>query len=79
MAPPYPFPSQVKLVTACCIIHNHIRREHRNDWLFTMHEQGSVDTGEVRNGGVFEDVGIDAGSILRDSIAEQMWSDILGE
>ncbi|KAK1298049.1 hypothetical protein QJS10_CPB14g01595 [Acorus calamus] len=24
-------------------------------------------------------VGIDAGSILRDSIAEQMWSDLLGE
>ncbi|KAI3834534.1 hypothetical protein MKW92_015110, partial [Papaver armeniacum] len=29
--PQYPYESQVKIVLACCIIHNHIRRECIND------------------------------------------------
>lgn len=38
-APPYPFPTQVKLVVAACAIHNYIRGEKRDDWIFRMYEQ----------------------------------------
>ncbi|KAF7151326.1 hypothetical protein RHSIM_Rhsim02G0051100 [Rhododendron simsii] len=37
-APPYPFPTQVKLVVAACAIHNYIRGEKRDDWIFRMYE-----------------------------------------
>nr|DAD35891.1 TPA_asm: hypothetical protein HUJ06_006531 [Nelumbo nucifera] len=37
--PPYPLQTQVKLVVAACAIHNFIRNEKRDDWLFKMYEQ----------------------------------------
>lgn len=37
-APPYPFPTQVKLVVAACAIHNYIRGEKRDDWIFRIYE-----------------------------------------
>ncbi|KAL5726821.1 hypothetical protein ACHQM5_000073 [Ranunculus cassubicifolius] len=39
LPPPYPFESQVKIVLACCILHNHIRRERVNDILFDKEEK----------------------------------------
>lgn len=41
-APPYPLQTQVKLVVAACGIHNYIRREKPDDWLFKMFEQDSL-------------------------------------
>lgn len=41
-APPYPLQTQVKLVVAACGIHNYIRREKPDDWLFKMYEQDSL-------------------------------------
>lgn len=38
-APPYPLQTQVKLVVAACAIHNYIRREKPDDWIFRMYEQ----------------------------------------
>lgn len=38
-APPYPLPTQVKLVVAACAIHNYIRKEKPDDWIFKMYEQ----------------------------------------
>lgn len=38
-APPYPLPTQVKLVVAACAIHNYIRGEKPDDWIFKMYEQ----------------------------------------
>lgn len=38
-APPYPLQTQVKLVVAACALHNYIRREKPDDWLFKMYEQ----------------------------------------
>lgn len=38
-APPYPLQTQVKLVVATCAIHNYIRMEKPDDWLFKMYEQ----------------------------------------
>lgn len=40
-APPYPLPTQVKLVVAACAIHNYIRGEKRDDLIFRMYEQES--------------------------------------
>ncbi|CAL5374168.1 unnamed protein product [Camellia sinensis] len=37
-APPYPLPTQVKLVVAACAIHNYIRGEKPDDWIFRMYE-----------------------------------------
>lgn len=38
-APPYPLPTQVKLVVAACAIHNYIRREKPDDWIFKIYEE----------------------------------------
>ncbi|KAL5751196.1 hypothetical protein ACOSP7_025799 [Xanthoceras sorbifolium] len=38
-APPYPLQTQVKLVVAACALHNYIRREKPDDWIFRMYEQ----------------------------------------
>ncbi|KAA8524970.1 hypothetical protein F0562_011392 [Nyssa sinensis] len=38
-APPYPLPTQVKLVVAACALHNYIRGEKPDDWIFRMYEQ----------------------------------------
>ncbi|KAK2969447.1 hypothetical protein RJ640_011344 [Escallonia rubra] len=38
-APPYPMPTQVKLVVAACALHNYIRGETPDDWIFRMYEQ----------------------------------------
>ncbi|XP_028783182.1 uncharacterized protein LOC114739297 isoform X2 [Neltuma alba] len=37
--PPYPLQTQVKLVVAACALHNYIRMEKPDDWLFKMYEQ----------------------------------------
>ncbi|XP_026386320.1 uncharacterized protein LOC113281723 [Papaver somniferum] len=37
-APLYPLQTQVKLVIATCILHNYIRKEKGEDWLFNMCE-----------------------------------------
>lgn len=41
-APPYPLQTQVKLVVATCAIHNFIRQEKPDDWIFRMYKQGSL-------------------------------------
>ncbi|KAH9801751.1 DDE Tnp4 domain-containing protein [Citrus sinensis] len=41
-APPYPLQTQVKLVVAACALHNYIRREKPDDWLFRMYEQDTL-------------------------------------
>ncbi|KAK4843458.1 hypothetical protein QYF36_008276 [Acer negundo] len=38
-APPYPLQTQVKLVVVACALHNFIRREKPDDWIFRMYEQ----------------------------------------
>ncbi|KAL5704132.1 hypothetical protein ACHQM5_022604 [Ranunculus cassubicifolius] len=43
LAPPYAFPTQRDLVIAACVLHNFIRREERNDWLFRASENGTLE------------------------------------
>ncbi|KAK6142259.1 hypothetical protein DH2020_022607 [Rehmannia glutinosa] len=38
-APSYPLATQVKLVVATCALHNYIRIENPDDWIFKMYEQ----------------------------------------
>lgn len=40
-APPYPLQTQVKLVVAACAIHNYIRKEKPDDWIFKKYERDS--------------------------------------
>lgn len=40
-APSYPLQTQVKLVVAACVLHNYIRREKPDDWIFKMYENAS--------------------------------------
>ncbi|XP_026399632.1 putative nuclease HARBI1 [Papaver somniferum] len=79
--PQYPYESQVKIVLACCIIHNHIRRECIND-LFLDGED--VTTVPETDAGIPEDNNEgarlgrnrdrDLASELRTSIADAIWN-----
>ncbi|KAK4752557.1 hypothetical protein SAY87_021355 [Trapa incisa] len=40
--PSYPLQTQVKLVVATCAIHNFIRQEKPDDWIFRMYKQESL-------------------------------------
>ncbi|XP_044321229.1 putative nuclease HARBI1 [Triticum aestivum] len=39
---PYPYKTQVKIVMACCIIHNFIRKVNHHDELFELYEHGEA-------------------------------------
>ncbi|XP_068308772.1 protein ALP1-like [Pyrus communis] len=41
-APPYPLQTQVKLVVAACALHNFIREEKPDDWIFKMYEKDTI-------------------------------------
>ncbi|XP_038724746.1 putative nuclease HARBI1 [Tripterygium wilfordii] len=92
-APPYPLQTQVKLVVVACALHNFIRMEKPDDWLFKMYEHGAVPQGEesmpplqvepsMHVEMLTEDVPfgkeeLEFTSQLRDSIATEMWDDYI--
>ncbi|KAK4420965.1 hypothetical protein Salat_2047000 [Sesamum alatum] len=41
-APSYPLATQVKLIVAACALHNYIRSEQPDDWIFKMYEQEAL-------------------------------------
>jgi hypothetical protein len=45
-APSYPLQTQVKLVMATCALHNYIRKEKPDDWIFKMYEKDTSFTTE---------------------------------
>ncbi|PNY17385.1 hypothetical protein L195_g014127, partial [Trifolium pratense] len=45
-APSYPLQTQVKLVVAACALHNYIRGEKPDDWIFKMYEKDTSFTTE---------------------------------
>ncbi|KAL0354215.1 UNVERIFIED_CONTAM: hypothetical protein Sangu_1002800 [Sesamum angustifolium] len=83
LAPQYAFHTQRDIVIAACVIHNHIRREEKNDWLFNSIEGGMSE----------ESYGLDEQPDLqspfsihehmatsrRDSIASAMWNDFMNK
>ncbi|XP_034692549.1 uncharacterized protein LOC117919450 [Vitis riparia] len=83
LAPQYAFHIQRDIVIAACVIHNHIRREERNDWLFTGVEGRTVeefpDYDDQPDMQLTTSIQEQIASSLRDSIAAAMWSDFINK
>ncbi|KAJ4959429.1 hypothetical protein NE237_026540 [Protea cynaroides] len=90
--PPYPLQTQVKLVIAACAIHNYIRQENSDDWLFKMHEEESephvepmmqveidplISTETPAVDIVCDEEQLEMASQVRDSIAAELWNDYM--
>ncbi|CAN6714445.1 unnamed protein product [Malus baccata var. baccata] len=90
-APPYPLQTQVKLVVAACALHNFIREEKPDDWIFKMYEKDTILQTEESVPPLavleppimhFEASGFDTEELeftsqMRDSIASEMWDDYI--
>lgn len=83
LAPQYGFHIQRDIVIAACVLHNYIRREERNDWLFA-----SVDGVAVEELPDFDDqtemqlassIQEQIAFSLRESIAAAMWNDFINK
>ncbi|CAK9154796.1 unnamed protein product [Ilex paraguariensis] len=82
LAPQYAFHTQRDIVIAACVIHNHIRREERNDLLFNSVEGGTVDDGlpdldDQPDMLLAASIQEQIASSLRDSITAAMWNDFV--
>lgn len=79
LAPQYAFHIQRDIVIAACVLHNYIRREERNDWLFTSVEGVTVDElpdfDEHLDTQLVSSIEEQVGFSLRESIAAAMWDD----
>lgn len=83
LAPQYAFNTQRDIVIAACVIHNHIRREERNDWLFKDIEGTSVeelpDLDDQPDPQLAFQIQEQSASALRDSITAAMWNDFINK
>lgn len=83
LAPQYAFHTQRDIVIAACVIHNHIRREEKSDWLFKDVEGRYVeelpDLDDNPDPHVAFQVQEQIASALRDSIAAAMWNDFINK
>lgn len=83
IATQYAFHIQRDLVIAACVIHNHIRSEERNDWLFNGVEGFIVeelpDLAEDQTDVQMTSMQEQIASSLRDAIAGEMWNDFLNK
>lgn len=81
LATQYAFHIQRDIVIAACVLHNFIRREERNDWLFKSVEGVIVeelpDYEEQPDVQLFSSIQEQIASSLRESIAAAMWSDFV--
>ncbi|KAK6144993.1 hypothetical protein DH2020_021813 [Rehmannia glutinosa] len=85
LAPQYAFHTQRDIVIAACVIHNHIRSEEKNDWLFNS----SIEVGitDEESPGLDEQPDLQSpfpihdqmASSRRDSIAAAMWNDFMNK
>lgn len=83
VAPQYAFHTQRDIVIASCVIHNHIRREEKNDWLFNSIEDGMMEESlsldeppDLQSPFLIHD---EMASTRRDSIAAAMWNDFINK
>ncbi|KAF9626362.1 hypothetical protein IFM89_032778 [Coptis chinensis] len=83
--PAYPFETQRDIVFAACVLHNYIRLEGKNDWIFTRYENmadenvpseenDQVEVVASRSSARVQRVNQRQASLLRDSIAHDLWS-----
>ncbi|XP_061349564.1 uncharacterized protein LOC133294826 isoform X1 [Gastrolobium bilobum] len=83
LAPQYSFQIQRDIVIAACVLHNFVRREERNDWLFSS--VGGVAVDELSDLDELPDVQLltsiqeQFAFSLRDSIAAAMWDDFFNK
>ncbi|TXG60196.1 hypothetical protein EZV62_014769 [Acer yangbiense] len=82
VAPQYAFHIQRDIVIAACVLHNFIRREERNDWLFSAIE--GVVAEELPDDDQFDmqlacSMQEQIASASRDSIATGMWNDFINK
>ncbi|KAG5517407.1 hypothetical protein RHGRI_037968 [Rhododendron griersonianum] len=82
VAPQYAFHIQRDIVIAACVLHNLIRREERNDWLFAAaaaEGPSSEDLPDLEDGPemLASPVEGQIASSLRDFIATAMWNDFI--
>lgn len=83
LAPQYAFNTQRDIVIAACVIHNHIRREEKGDWLFKDIEGRYVeelpDLDDNPDPHLAFQVQEQSASALRDSITAAMWNDFINK
>lgn len=83
LAPQYAFHIQRDIVIAACVIHNYIRREEENDWLFSSVEGMTVDElqdlDEQPEIQLVSTVQEQVAFSMRDSIAATMWDDFINK
>ncbi|XP_050366468.1 uncharacterized protein LOC126784929 isoform X2 [Argentina anserina] len=75
VAPQYAFHTQRDIVIAACVLHNYIRRELKNDWLFSSMECLTVDddVDEHPDTGLASLVQEQVAFSMRESISSEMW------
>ncbi|XP_040365609.1 uncharacterized protein LOC112169087 isoform X5 [Rosa chinensis] len=77
LAPQYAFHTQRDIVIAACVLHNYIRRELKNDWLFSSVEGTTVD--DLPDVDEHPDIGLvslvqeQVAFSMRESISAEMW------
>ncbi|XP_031268757.1 putative nuclease HARBI1 isoform X3 [Pistacia vera] len=83
LAPQYAFQIQRDIVIATCVLHNFIRREERNDWLFNNVEGVTVEElpyfDDQLDMHLTSSIQEQIASALRESIATAMWSDFINK
>ncbi|XP_057971689.1 uncharacterized protein LOC131160255 isoform X2 [Malania oleifera] len=83
LAPQYAFHIQRDIVIAACVLHNFIRREDRNDWLFSGVEGKTLeefpDLDDQADMQLCSPIQEQIASSLRDSIATAMWNDFINK
>lgn len=81
LAPQYSFQIQRDIVIAGCVLHNFIRREERNDWIFNSVGGSPVeeisDIDELPDVPMLSSIQEQLAFSSRDSIASSMWDDFL--
>jgi len=83
LAPQYAFHVQRDVVIAACVIHNFIRHEDSDDWLFASYEERIVeedsDVDDLPDVQLASPLKEQMGMLIRDSVATSMWNDFLNE